>query len=289
MRRSRHVVPDTKPDLDIYPTGRCLATLQLFDRYRILPLNWMHALVGGGSYVGYRNLCTRMTLAKLLERRTLNGRRNNNETQTYSRSKAGDKYLHERGYEALPHDSHHDAHQALVDIAEAQIELGARAADVEYHPWVDIRDHPKTPRLPDRPFRFDVNDTYQIPDGRPFYLKNARGSMLFLREIDRNTEAPDTIRIKLRNYRQLQDRIQSRYGFRHMMLLFVTTNETRKENILRLLGEEFVSGCKWILVATMTDHVKECLTTTPVATHLFTEPYLRAGHRPFSLLSLADV
>src|SRR2546423_461770 len=179
MRRSRHVVPDTKPDLDVHPTGRCLGTLRLFDRYRILPLNWMHALVGEGSYVGYRNLCTRMTLAKLLERRTLNGRRNNNETQTYSRSKAGDKYLHERGFEALPHDSHHDAHQALVDLAEAQIELGARAAGIEYHPWIDIRDHPKTPRLPDKPFRFDVEDTYQIPDGRPFYLKNTRGAMLF--------------------------------------------------------------------------------------------------------------
>jgi hypothetical protein len=288
MRRSRHFVPDTNPDLDIYPTGRCLTTLRLFDRYRILPLNWMHALVGAGSYVGYRNLCTRMTLAKLLERRTLNGRRNNNETQTYSRSTAGDTYLHERGFEALPHDSHHDAHQALVDLAEAQIELGARAAGIEYHPWVDIRDHPKTPRLPDKPFRFDVNDTYQIPDGRPFYLKNERGSMLFLREIDRNTEAPDTIRIKLRNYRQLQDRIQSRYGFRRMMLLFITTNDTRKDNILRLVAEEFDEGCQWILIATMTDHVKECLTTTPVATHLFAEPYLRAGYRPFFLHTLSE-
>jgi hypothetical protein len=288
MPRSRHVVPDTKPDLDIHPTGRCLATLQLFDRYRLLPLNWMHALAGDGSYVGYRNLCTRMTLAKLLERRTLNGRRNNNETQTYSRTRPGDRYLHERGFEALPHDSHHDTHQALVDIVEAQIELGSRAAGIEYHPWIDIRDHPKTPRLPEKPFRFDVNDTYQVPDGRPFYLKTARGSMLFLREVDRSTEAPDTIRVKLRNYRQLKDHIQSRYGFRRMMLLFITTNDTRKENILRLIGEEFVDGSQWILVATMTDHVKECLTTAPVTTHLFTEPYLRAGFRPFLLHTLSE-
>ena len=60
-------------------------------------------------------------------------------------------------------------------IAEAHIELGARAHGVEYHPWLDIRDHPLTPPLPDRPFRFHVSDTHQSPDGRPFYLKNASG------------------------------------------------------------------------------------------------------------------
>jgi hypothetical protein len=288
MRRSRHVKPTTKPDFDIRATSRSLETLRLFDRYRLLPLNWMHALAGGGSYDGFRHLCTRMWMAGLLERRTLNGTHNNNETQSYSRTEAGDRYLYQKGYEPLPHDSHHDVHQSLVDISEAHIELGARGSAIEYHSWLDIYAHPKTPPLPPKPFRFAHGDSYTIPDGRPFYLKDRRGSILFVRELDRNTEAPGTIKFKLRNYRQIEDRIKQRYGFRSLMLLFITTNATREENILAWIAEEFPDGCKWILVSSLDDHIKHYRTTVPVTTHLFDTPYRRAGHRPFSLQTLSE-
>lgn len=288
MRRSRHVRTPTEPDFDLRATQRSLATLQLFDRYRLLPLNWMHALAGGGSYDGFRHLCTRMWKAGLLERRTLNGSRNNNETQSYSRTEAGDRYLHAKGFEPLPHDSHHDVHQSLVDIAEAQIELGTRGTAVEYHSWLDIYVHPKTPELPANPFRFDHGDSYTIPDGRPFYLKDHRGSILFVRELDRNTEAPGTIKFKLQNYRHIEDRIKKRYAFRSMMLLFITTNKTREDNILHWVAEEFPDGCKWILVNTLDDHIRNYRTTVPVTTDLIDTPYRRAGHRPFSLKTLSE-
>lgn len=289
MRHSRHSKPDTHPDFEIKTTARTLNTLRLFDRYRILPLNWMHALEGGGSYAGFRNLCTRLWHAGLLSRKTHNGRTNNNETQSYMRTVAGDRFLADCGFSTLPHDTHHDAHQALVDLAEAQIELGARASAIAYHSWLDILSHPKTPKLPDKPFRFAVGDSALIPDGRPFYLKGEHGAILFLRELDRNTEASDTILYKLRQYRTIEDRIRERYGFRSLMLLFITTNATRQDNLLRWIGQEFVGGCKWVLTGTLEDHVRTCRTTLPISTALFDTPFKRAGHRPFLLKSLSEV
>lgn len=289
MRRSRHLKPDSKPDFDLRANARSLATLQLFDRYRILPLNWMHALADDGNYAGYRDLCTRLWRAGLLERKTLNGQRNNNETQSYKRTEAGCRYLHGKGFDALHHDTQGDVHQSLVDLAEAHIELGARAHGVEYHPWLDIRDHPLTPPLPDRPFRFHVNDTILVPDGRPFYLKTASGSLLFLRELDRNTEVQSTIEVKLRHYRLLHEKIQQRYGFKHAMLLFITTNKTREQNILKWIAAAFDGSCKWILTQTIDDHIKQCRSTVPVTTHLFDAPYSRAGCRPFSLKTLGEI
>ncbi len=113
MRRSRHHFRDN--GVVVRATERSLDTLRLFDTFRLLPLNYMHALAGGGNYCGYRDLCTRMTWAGLLSRKTLNGTFNNNETQTYFRTDAGDRFLHEKGFEPLPHDSHHDTHQVLTD------------------------------------------------------------------------------------------------------------------------------------------------------------------------------
>src|SRR5688572_21285386 len=105
-------------DTDVRPTERAIATLRLFDNYRLLPANWMHALLPErlrGKYrTGYLYLLMRMTRAGLLSRETLNGRRNNNETMTYSRTDCGQKepcsgsrcarhFLHNRGFEVLPH------------------------------------------------------------------------------------------------------------------------------------------------------------------------------------------
>lgn len=290
MRRSRHRAPATKPDFEIRATPRALATLGLFDRYRILPLNWMYALADRGGYTGYRDLCTRLCHAGLLQRKTLNGSTNNNETMSFTRSDAGTRFLHRHGFKVLHNDTRTDAHQALIDISEAQIELGARDHAIEYHPWLDVRDHPLTPKLPERPFRFDIGDSYQLPDGRPFYLKNGAGqSALFLREIDRNTESDTTIRIKLQNYKVIHDHIKQRYGFKQALLLFITTTERQQENVHCLIREVFAEGCKWILTNTMRDHVRDCLSTLPVATELFTTPYRRVGYAPFSLKILADM
>lgn len=289
MRKSRHHTSHAAiPDIRITP--RALATLHLFDRYRLLPLNWMHALVDTGSYAGYRDMCTKLWRAGLLDRRTLNGRTNNSETQSYSRSPAGTRFLKAHGASPLLNTTQRDPHQALVDLSEAHIELGARAAGIEYLPWRHILEHPRTPKLPENPFRFDVGDTVMIPDGRPFILRTPSGhTALFVREIDRDTEADATIQFKIAYYKIIQKYLKGRYGQPRVFLLFISTKEAQQRKVLSWIANEFPHGCQWILTGVIQDHIHECLPTAPVSTHLFTSPYERHGHPPFSLGTLDDV
>jgi hypothetical protein len=159
---------------------------------------------------------------------------------------------------------------------------------VELLKWQDIRDHPATPQLPKLPFRFDLGNTYVKPDGRPFALKAGHETILFLKELDRNTEEPFTIKTKLKHYNLLQNEIKKRYGFKSFMLLFVTTNTTRQENILRWVKSE-IGDCKWVLTQVMTDHVQKMLSTAPVVTHLFDDVWRRACESNFSLKELKSV
>ena len=229
---------------------RLIAILRVFDDHRLLPANWIHALVGGDR-IGLNRRLTQLYREGLLNRETLLGPKNVYETMTYSRTEKGDRFLNEKGFEGLPHDGTHDAHQVLLDILSASIELGARNSSIELHKWKEIRDHPKTPKLPNHPFRFQVGTNpnnektiFLVPDGRPFFLKGQEGSILFVKELDRNTEPATTILTKLKNYQKAEDAIKARYGFKAMMLLFVTTDKTRQENILGWIKEVFPEGCK---------------------------------------------
>lgn len=289
MRRSRHRSSQKQITPEIRITPRALATLLLFDRYRLLPLNWMHALIDTGHYAGYRDMCTKLWRAGFLDRRTLNGRTNNTETQSYSRSAVGTRFLKARGSNPLLNTTQRDPHQALVDLSEAHIELGARAAGIEYLPWRHILEHPKTPKLPESPFRFDIGDTVMIPDGRPFILRTSTGeTALFVREIDRDTEAETTVHFKIAHYKLIHKYMKQRYAHPRVFLLFITTKEARRRKVLSLIANEFPNGCPWILTAVMPDHIHDCLPTAPVTQHLFTTPYERHGHPPFSLQTLSD-
>jgi hypothetical protein len=249
----------------------------------------MHALLGdiGGNASGYRDLCTRIWDAGLLDRCTYYSPMN--ETQSYYLSQNGTEYLNALGIERPDYNTTKDAHQRLLDIALAQFELGSSKHGVEFHPWVDIRDNPNTPTLPENPLVFKSGSVTVIPDGDPFYLKNSRGAVILLRELDRNTEKPQTIKAKLQNYKVIIDLVKQRYGCSQVFLLFITTNKTREKRILEWIKEEFPQGCKWILTQTMQDHVTLRLSTVPVATHLIDEPYNRAFPLRFSLATLTDV
>lgn len=280
FRRSRHRKPRTKPDLDIRATSRSVAILQLFDHYRNLPLNWMHALVDpDGSYAGFRNLCGRMVDAGLLERRTFNGHGNNNETQTYSRTDPGKTFLRRKGYQPYSdYNTSQDDEQVLIDLVDAQIQLGAKKYGVEVHHWPDIVE--QQPMMPSDPFGFPE----LIPDGIPFYLKIAGGSALFLKEVIRENKTPKVLKHKIDQYRKLEEAIKRRYGFNRFFVLFITTRMKDRDNLLKWIGQS-----KWMLVSYMQDPIKALLTTIPVTTALFDDPWQRAGYIPFSLTTLSPV
>lgn len=300
IRRSRSDLT-VDPDVEIRGNARAINTLRLFDNYRLLPFNWMHALVpDAGHYTGHRDLCTRMVCAGLLGRMTFDGRKKTHETMTYWRTARGDKFLHDKGFEGLPHDGTHDAHQVLVDQIDAQMHIGARGTTARFLNWQDIIREDAFPPQPEHPFRFPIGThplskktMHLVPDGRPFIVSVPRGdkreSALFLKELDRNNENPQVIKNKVRNYLACIDTIKERYRRQQVMILFVTTDPTRLHNLMRWTAEVNGGPSKLFLFGFMEDHVKLCRTTAPVVTHLFDQPVLRAGHSPYLIKTLTEM
>lgn len=301
LRRSRSDLTVDK-DVEIRGNDRAVNTLRLFDSYRLLPFNWLHELVpDSGHYVGHRDLCTRMVCAGLLGRMTFDGRKNTNETMTYWRTDAGDRFLHDKGYEGLPHDGTHDAHQVLTDLIDAQMQLGARGTDTRFLNWQEIIRQPAFPPQGPQPFRFPIGTNpiskktmHLVPDGRPFIISvpqpdGTNRSALFLKELDRNNEEPQTIKGKIRNYLMCMDEIKKRYGRKQVMVLFVTTNLTRLQNIIRWTLEVNSGPSQVFLFGFMEDHVKTQRTTAPVSAHLFNQPLERAGNRRYLLQTLSEI
>jgi hypothetical protein len=295
-RRKRHDL--STEDIDIRGNPRAIGTLRLFDSYRLLPFNWMHALVPeSGGYVGHRDQCTRMVRAGLLRRFTFNGTKNTSETMTYWRTDAGDRFLHARGFEGLPHDGTHDAHQVLTDLIDAQMQLGTRGTRTRFLNWQDIIREPVFPAQPEHPFRFQIGThpltkkpIHLVPDGRPFIIAAPDGrSALFVKELDRNNENPQIIKDKVRNYLTAMPTIKDRYKRKQVMVLFVTTNQVRLQNLMRWTQEVCGGPTQLFLFGFMEDHVKLTRSTAPIVTDLFERPLFRAGHRPYLIKTLSEV
>lgn len=306
MRQSSFIRGE-KPTDDFLFTPRVANALLAFNHYRLLPLNVLHQLADPkGDYGGFRNVCTDLWRRGLLDRLTFNGSRNRYETQTYSRTncrKPDDENCSSCGRHFLLHNGHPsltdynnaaDKEQVVIDLAHAFIELGARNSDVELHKWPDIAFHPKTPRLPDAPFRFylDPNnkkENYITFDGLPFYLKRNGESTLFVTEIVRTNKKPQVIRTKLDFYKKLEKQIRERYGFSNLFVLWIATSQNDANNLLLRIKDEFPNGCKWHAVNWMDDPIKEQYSTIPITTALFDTPYQRFGHAPYSLKTLSEV
>lgn len=294
MNKSRHIRVNSRPNADYVPvTPLRLDTLLAFNRYRILPANWLQAVVGCKSYGYFSNQLTYLWENGLLDRRTLNGKYNNHETMNYTRTEAGAKFLTDRGHAAefdiLPNASQHDYHQVLSDMAEAQFEIATKNTTIEYNSWLDIVSNSHRPlSLPDQPFKFLHGTTYTVPDGRPFYLKNLEKghSVLFLKELDRSTEQPATVIQKIKNYAAIQHHILRRYRFRDVMVLFTTTNAKREENILKWIESVFPDGCSWMATNLIEDHIRLGKSTAPVTTSLFTQPWKMPHGHTFDMRDL---
>lgn len=257
----------------------------------------MHALVpNSGSYAGFRNLCGQMKDDGLFTVQTFHGAGFNNETLTFSRTDAGKRFLEKYNREAYSdYNTATDAEQLLIDQVDQQLILGSHGSDVEVHLWHDIRIHPQTPELPDNPYRFYIGTNpatkkpmFFVCDGLPIYLKRQGKSLLFLKEVVRTNKTRAVIKHKASLYKQNEQEIKDRFGFKALMVLFVATSERDRDNILRWINEE-IGPCSWMLVAYTPDPLQQCLSTTPVTTHLFTEPWQRAGHSDFSLTTLSEV
>lgn len=310
QRHSRH--NPTSSDSSILPTRRAVAILLCFNGARLLPTNVLYALVppkDRGDYVGFRNLLTRMVRAGLLHRQTYSrGKWSNNETMTYKRLPAGERWLqhYDRPF-TITHDGDRSqpAERCLVDFATASIKIAARFSEIAFHSFHEIRAR-KSARLPETAQLFFPTGEFYVtergkrkvrtvtPDGEPFSLSapTPDGSKIesidFLKEIVRYNKTEYVIKEKARHYKKVKRDIEERLGTNSIMILFIATNKENAKNVLSWIKEE-VGECKWMLVQTMTDHIREGLTTAPLATHLFDQPWDRPYPTQFSLKELRSL
>lgn len=291
MRTSRYA-PRLHHDLILEP--RDLEILKLFRTYRLLPTNIIVDLIGGNYGVIQRRLkmlaagvyslkTDKLIMSGLLERFNFNGSTNVNAVMVYSLSDRGDQKLTEIGFPAFDlYDRSHNSHQALLDLLDVGIELGVRGTALRLIRWPEIVAHPRTPKMPPKPFRFDG----LVPDGRPFVLANAERSILFLKELDRSSEGHKQLLAKLELYKKHERDIKERYGVNQLMLLIVTTNEARRKNILDDIKRVYPKGCEWMLTHVLDDYtIFGRKPATP--THLIEQSWQRANKPDFSLMTLS--
>lgn len=280
-----------------YPLKRTendLKYLRLFNRvdgYKLLPRNWIQALRSDLYHDYVRSRISELCREPFcyLGRKTFNGK-NINEVFTYYLSERGDKLLGDYGHTSKKQD----AEQVLIDLVDASIELGVRTApDVQLLKWRKILEHPNTPeriKTSTNPFAIYLNSKEKIiPDGRPFVLrKDGKGAVAFFKEVDRATEpltskkTREHIKQKFDKYQQAwkQELYKKQYGFPAAMILFITTEKGRMENMMKLLGP-----CSYIAFQTIEDFTILGL-TPPVTTKFFTDPWKRNGYTDFYLKEL---
>lgn len=133
-------------------------------------------------------------------------------------------------------------------------------------------------------------------DGPPIVLametaQTQRRIYLPCKEIDRDTEGLErTIATKLRNYLEFVKRklFQSHFGFEHALIPFVTTTEARMRGIMTLAESIIGAPCPWLLFKTVPDYALAANFPDPNGA-MVTEPWLRVGHKPFSLATFSEV
>lgn len=253
-RRSRF---DRKPPLKNGKRRGVLVTprdieqvFPLLARYRYLSSNWIHAFVGGD----YQSLTKHLNL--LYRHGYLNRpdqqRKNANAYYRhviYELDQKGADILRSRGIDLTLKDyrTHFD-HKYLECLVEASVEIGARESGLSLIRWPEIVSSPQFPKRDSKdPMTIPVGERTVRPDGA-FVIGYPDGFRFIVYEADCDTESGDSdyansIRSKIENYLAvIKDKLYATYyGSSTFTVLFVTINERRANEIVRLV-ERVISG-----------------------------------------------
>ena len=291
-----------------------IAIFAVLARYRYLPADYIHALVGGN----FKHLIHRLNVLSrepnLFVDRPQQQRANanaNHRPLIYELDERGIRVLQERGFEYQRTRSPASfAHELMVCQIMASFELGARATDVRLITWHDIlrsQRLPETTRRSPKPFHIPVTvtvdgqrlDTHVAADGHPFGVARSidgRPAYYFCPgiEADCGTEPVDasdfarsSIYKKFVLYLavEAQGIHRSHFGFPNFYVPVITTNETRARSMMDVLSRiTGGTGSKIFLFKTFpafTSFEKP----RPPSGHMLTEDWQRVGHPPFNFLS----
>ncbi len=161
-RWTRDPVIDDGKAVVVYPTDRDMELFKLLTRYRYLPVDYIHAFIGGNfKALSWRlNFLSRkpnLYLARPPQKRA--NANANYRPLIYELDERGSRVLRERGVSISPKSYHRNfAHELMVARITASIELGTIANQpIRLISWPEILASGNTPRPPEtrrRPRRF---------------------------------------------------------------------------------------------------------------------------------------
>ena len=190
-------------------------------------------------------------------------------------------------------------HNVLTSIASYSLTSAPRPHDITLRTQADILADARCPertRALERPERveFGKKDAF-VPDYQLFGYQrlqpNGKTRSMYFHgfELDRNTETYETIRHKLRQYvRYLSGGyFEALYGFKNApTILFITTNRSRADGILRLIAKEVPKSLQDRFAVKVISDFRTKL--PPATSFLVTEPWERVGE-PLNIPRLLGV
>ena len=309
-KRSRFIAKPTGKPYRV--TANDLAVLQLLQRYRYLPSNYVAALIGTASRWHKYQLMKLRHEAGLIECPNASWAAANARYRpaVYALTTKGEELLAERGlYESRRKSGREFNHELMVCLIQASFELGARERKLEVITARDILYHRNCPphtRHEQEPWSIPVAFTfnghkleeYVETDGDFFGLARTSGTgraaLLFPGfEADRRTEPLEpedyersSIKKKFIKIREVarQKLYQSRYGLPNAIVPVITINEAHKHSLMRVL-ENLTEGhgSKLFIFKSMSNFAS-FENFPPPTGHMVTEPWERVGHEPYSII-----
>jgi hypothetical protein len=304
----------------VTPTGKAhritrndVAVLELLQRYRYLPSNYIAALLGWtGEY--YKDVLTKLRHeAGLIECPNASWSAANARYRpaVYCLTKKGEGLLRDRGlFVHRPKTGHEFNHELMVCLIEASFALGAKENNLQIITAQDILDHPNCPRsmrFEKHPWRVPVSfkyDHHQVEqvvesDGDFFGLARVvdgeRTAILFPGfEADRRTEPlePDdydrpSIKKKFLAYREIakQRLYKNRYGLPNAIIAFITINEAHKKSLMRVVDKITEGHGSKLFIFKSIPNFASFESFPPPAGHMVSEPWDRVGHPPYDILN----
>src|SRR6266851_1569429 len=242
-----------------------IAIFTTLARYRYLPVDYIHALVGGNlKHLVHRLnvLCREPNLFLIRPPQQRANANANHRPLIYELDERGARVLQERGFEYERTRSPASfAHELMVCQIMASFELGARATNLRFITWHDIRGHerlPETTRQSPKPFHIPISitvdgqrlDTHIAADGHPFGIARLIDDRLGYYfcpgiEADCGTEPVDasdfarsSICKKFTLYLavEAQGIHRSHFGFPNFYVPVITTTETRVQSMMDVLS-----------------------------------------------------
>jgi hypothetical protein len=294
-------------------TERDIEVLKLLARHPYLPLDDIHAFVGGsmkglGQHLNLLSRKPNLYINRPLQQRETADA--NYRRLIYELDQPGERVLRELGLEIRRKRHHRNfAHELMVCRIMASIELGTlRSRSLRLITWAEILSHPKTPQaLKDaqRPTYIPVSimhggqacTTEVSADGTPFGIERVddNGTLLYFFfpgvEADTGTEPIEShdperssIYKKFVAYRAVAEQriYSSHFGFPNFFVPLVATSEPRMRSMMRCL-ERIVGKKGSAMFLFKTFPALSAFEKPPAPTgHMLIEPWERVGFPPLN-------